>query len=364
MKTVACRIDLGFTRIAGYTLFDQDTFEFQETTPRDVTNLIKSKQLNGLVFDGTGKVVPDIEGWNMGNIKIKSGVGNYRNFNTESPKGDTVYSVVRAIDIDGVGRIYEVINNRCARVFYFAKQLVALAQFSWVGGIKVNEETDEIELCSGVKVEDQSDRDVFELGDKVFTKKTLQDVFMQEMFSGKDITGENEPEQRPEQMDSGAGEMPAAEPIVDEDTWKEASEKWNEQKGSDDGAGAEEPEPHEDEMPFEADPPLVNPDAQGEAGENVGAGEEHTDTGEGTVVVENTRVGEEASGDEGETEGFGEPAPEEKDETGMSNGSHEGEETLASENGNEASEVAGAEQEDKPKAPRRSTTSRTSKKKK
>lgn len=105
MKTVACRIDLGYTRIAGYTLYDTESLEFQETTPKDVEKLIHGGKVNGLAFDGEGKVIPDMYGWNLGNIKIKSGVGNYRNFNTDDPRGDTVYNVVRAFDVEGIGRI-------------------------------------------------------------------------------------------------------------------------------------------------------------------------------------------------------------------------------------------------------------------
>ena len=183
MKTVACRIDLGYTRIAGYTLYDTESLEFQETTPKDVEKLIHGGKVNGLAFDGEGKVIPDMYGWNLGNIKIKSGVSNYRNFNTDDPRGDTVYNVVRAFDVEGIGRIYEVINNRCARKFYTGKQLVVLSQMAWVGGIMVDDD-DNIVLLDGVKVEDKSNMPVFELGNDVLTKEQLGEVL------GQDGTGE------------------------------------------------------------------------------------------------------------------------------------------------------------------------------
>lgn len=183
MKTVACRIDLGYTRIAGYTLYDTESLEFQETTPKDVEKLIHGGKVNGLAFDDEGKVIPDMHGWNLGNIKIKSGVGNYRNFNTDDPRGDTVYNVVRAFDVEGMGRIYEVINNRCARKFYTGKQLVVLSQMAWVGGIMVDDD-DTIVLLDGVKVEDKSNMPVFELGNDVMTKEQLGEVL------GQDSPGE------------------------------------------------------------------------------------------------------------------------------------------------------------------------------
>ena len=179
MKTVACRIDLGYTRIAGYTLYDTESLEFQETTPKDVEKLIHGGKVNGLAFDDEGKVIPDMHGWNLGNIKIKSGVGNYRNFNTDDPRGDTVYNVVRAFDVEGMSRIYEVINNRCARKFYTGKQLVVLSQMAWVGGIMVDDD-DTIVLLDGVKVENKSNMPVFELGNDVMTKEHLGEMLSQD----------------------------------------------------------------------------------------------------------------------------------------------------------------------------------------
>ncbi len=186
MKTVACRIDLGYTRIAGYTLFDLETLEFQETTPKDVMDLMKSGKVNGLTFDDKGEIVPDLERWNLSDIMIKSGVGNYRHLHSEDANGSTIYSVVRAIDIDGVGRFYEVINNRCSRIVFKEEQLIFLSQLALVGGIKVNQETEEIELCEGVKVENQSKNSLIEVAKKLYVVQennnecieTLEDLFM------------------------------------------------------------------------------------------------------------------------------------------------------------------------------------------
>lgn len=197
MKTVTCRIDLGYTRIAGYTLFDQETLEFQETTPKDVFNLMKAGQVNGLTCNEKGEIIPDMEKWNLDNMMIKSGVGNYRHFNSENTKGNTIYSVVRAIDIDGVGRFYEVINNRCSRIIFKESQLVVLSQLALVGGIRVNQETEEIELCEGVKVENHSSNNLFEIGNRIYviqeteqTKATtLEELFGEDgkqEFNGDD----------------------------------------------------------------------------------------------------------------------------------------------------------------------------------
>ena len=99
MKTVACRMDLGMTRVAGYILYDPASMEFQETTPREVERLVRKGQINGLTFGNTedSQLVPDFEKWKVNNLKIKSGVGNYRNWNPNDARGDTIYSVVRAV---------------------------------------------------------------------------------------------------------------------------------------------------------------------------------------------------------------------------------------------------------------------------
>ncbi len=149
MKTVVCRLDLGLTRIAGYTLFDSETKEFQETTSRETERLVKAGCVNGLVFDKNGLLVPDAEGWNLPNMKIKSGVGKYRDFKPDAARGDTVYSVVEVADNGDFGKVYEVINNRCARVQYTEKELRQLMGSALVGGIHVGG-NGEIAICKGV----------------------------------------------------------------------------------------------------------------------------------------------------------------------------------------------------------------------
>ena len=45
MKTAVCRIDLGYTRIAGYVLYDSKSLEFEETTPREVEKLNRKNKI-------------------------------------------------------------------------------------------------------------------------------------------------------------------------------------------------------------------------------------------------------------------------------------------------------------------------------
>ncbi len=173
MKTVACRMDLGYTRIAGYMVYDTQTMEFNEITASRAENLVHLDAINGLTMSSDGEVIPDADGWNLTNLKIKSGVGNYRDFNSITPKGETIYSVVRAVMIDNEYRLYELINNRCGRVMYTPTQLRTMMELSCVGGVRLNEQG-EISLCKGVVIEDLSDRTVVELGSEMFTKEQLK----------------------------------------------------------------------------------------------------------------------------------------------------------------------------------------------
>ncbi len=162
MKTIACRNDLGYTRIAGFTVYDTQTMEFEEITAGRAENMVRLGVINGLTMSSDGEVVPDSEGWNLGNYKIKSGMGNFRDYNSMNPKGEKVYSVVRAISIDGKYRFYEVINNRCARIVYTPEQIRELMQFAWVGGVRLDEQGD-IALCKGVVTEDLSDSGIYDI---------------------------------------------------------------------------------------------------------------------------------------------------------------------------------------------------------
>lgn len=167
--TPVCRLDLGQTRVAGFTLFDPKSKEFRECTPKEVKQLILAGQVNGLKLC-EDEIVLDSDGFNMRNLKIKSGVGNYRNmFPCEHGDGK-LYAVVRLIDTDD-GRLFEVVDNKCARVKMDAAKLMMLAAFSSVAGVRVHD--GKIELCDGVIYEDrrseltESDLDKLFNGDEV-----------------------------------------------------------------------------------------------------------------------------------------------------------------------------------------------------
>jgi hypothetical protein len=167
--TPVCRLDLGQTRVAGFTLFDPKSKEFRECTPKEVRQLILAGQVNGLKLC-EDEIVLDRDGFNMQNLKIKSGVGNYRNMFPSEHEDGKFYAVVRLIDTDDV-RLFEVVDNKCSRVKMDAAKLMMLAAFSSVAGVRIQD--NEIELCDGVIYEDrrseltESDLDKLFNGDEV-----------------------------------------------------------------------------------------------------------------------------------------------------------------------------------------------------
>jgi len=152
MKTIVCRLDLGQTRVSGYTLYDEITCEFQETTPREVKELIKRNQVNGLKLVN-GDIELDTEGFNQMNLIVKSAVGKYRNLYPADTMVNCTYAVVRVIETNN-GRIYETVNNRCARVKITPERLKMLIEIKgYVAGVRLVE--GKIEICKGVSILDK-----------------------------------------------------------------------------------------------------------------------------------------------------------------------------------------------------------------
>ncbi len=152
-KTVVCRIDLGMTRIAGYVLFNPtgEHYDFDEVTPKETLRMVQAGTVNGLKIV-EGQLVPDVEGFQQQNIKIKSGVGNYRNMVETGKQGDKTFSVIRKVYHDDEDE-YHLITSKCGRFTIDTEGLKMLMRFSDVAGVRLSE-TGEILTCQGVEVSD------------------------------------------------------------------------------------------------------------------------------------------------------------------------------------------------------------------
>lgn len=169
MKFPICILSLGYTRIAGVTLYDTKTRDFTETTPRNAKELISMDMVKGLQWNGE-EFVPD-KRFNMQNILIKTAVGKYRPMYNDLP-GLPVYSryvLVRVLETNK-GRLFELVNNKCQRVKLTEKQLRELYAIDAVAGVFIGEVDEnytytpigyggsaegEITICEGVVVENR-----------------------------------------------------------------------------------------------------------------------------------------------------------------------------------------------------------------
>ena len=144
MKTVICRLDLGYTRIAGYLLYDSLTQEFQETTPKDTKELVKKGEVNGLVLLNN-EIELDEKGFKQKNLMIRTGVGKYRPLKDTDSLINRMYAVVDVVDCGGELK-YEIITNYCGRKLVTEDFVKNIFHMGYIAGVDVID--DSIKLCA------------------------------------------------------------------------------------------------------------------------------------------------------------------------------------------------------------------------
>lgn len=218
MRTAICRLDLGFTRVAGFTVYNAANKDFDETTPKDVKDLIKQVGVNGLRLNKDGDIELDTEGFNMHNLMVKSACGKYRTLYPTTSIVNCMYAVVRLIETDN-GRLYEVINNKCGRVKITPDRLKILIEVGCVAGVKMGADG-EIEICTGVIIEDKRTKvEQFESITQTEVKEpeqNLQDINIEEE---KALTVEGNEKSVEKSVESVADE--SATPVEQEDNSSE-----------------------------------------------------------------------------------------------------------------------------------------------
>ena len=158
MKYAVSICMLGYTRIQGVTCFDSETKEFLEITPATVRRLIDQGQVKGIKWkngeDGT-EFVCDVDNWNQKNIPVKTACGKFRPLLNDYPgvQVNSMYTLVRVLDTDYRGRLYEVVSNKCCRVKITEDNLRKLASITDIAGCWIGD--DKIDVASGVVYEDR-----------------------------------------------------------------------------------------------------------------------------------------------------------------------------------------------------------------
>lgn len=150
MRYVALAIlGLGYTRVNGILSYDIQTRSFPELTPAQARKLIDSNELVGVKFTGSGldgEFIPDKE-YGYTNILLKTGCGKFRPYYNPLEPVNSIYALVRVIDTDYRGRMYEVVGNTCQKIKISEEQLRGLAAITQVALVTITDDSINVMEC-------------------------------------------------------------------------------------------------------------------------------------------------------------------------------------------------------------------------
>lgn len=210
MRYAVSLIYLGYTRNSGAVLFDSDTKEFLDSTPAEVRRLIDLGLVKGLKWrngDEGPEFIVDTEEFNQQNIPVKS-ANKFRPYLNDVPGApiNSMYTVVRVLDTDYRGRLYEVVSNKCARIKITEQNLRELSQLTNIAGVWITD--NEIKVCDGVQYENRK-------ADATFSKGTYKDgIAIESLPSTKEIL-EDKSEPAQEKVEEAPVEQEKTEPAED-----------------------------------------------------------------------------------------------------------------------------------------------------
>ena len=152
-KTAVCKLMLGRTRDAGWLVYDSSTYAFNELTNSEVRRLILDEGINGLEISSRGEVVLDRRFYLTRNMMARSGVGRYHLMvEDDTLDTDEIFLLTKVIRFPDGNNIYEVVNNKCARLPFKVETVKRLYAEGLLNG--ATEIDGEIIPCEGVEVED------------------------------------------------------------------------------------------------------------------------------------------------------------------------------------------------------------------
>ena len=137
---------LGYTRINGVVAYDSESKGFEELTPAVARQLIAKNMIKGIKWKNSegnsGEFICDLEGWNQQNIPIRTACGKFRPMLDDVPGVpiNSMYTVVRVIDTDYRGRLYEIVSNKCARLKVVDKNLRELNNITNIAGVWITDD--------------------------------------------------------------------------------------------------------------------------------------------------------------------------------------------------------------------------------
>ena len=142
-------------RLVGYDCFDSKSKGFIGMSEKQLVDKLKrGEKVYGFALvteNDEDKLMLDVDGFNMCNLQLKSGVNNLSWLNENSDCDMNIALVVVAVLIEKGKKVYETVNARHARVVYDESKLRMLIEIGVpVAGVKLDK--NRIVVCEGVEV--------------------------------------------------------------------------------------------------------------------------------------------------------------------------------------------------------------------
>lgn len=139
-------------RLIGYDFYDSKSKGFIGLTEKQVmTKLKNNEKIYGFVLgeeDGKEVLKLDVQGFNMSNLQLKTGVNNLSWLNEDSGSDMNMELIVVAVSGDKK-KVYETVNARHARVEYSEDKLKMMMELGVpVAGVRL--EKNKLVICEGV----------------------------------------------------------------------------------------------------------------------------------------------------------------------------------------------------------------------
>ena len=141
-------------RLIGYDCFDSKSKGFIGMSEKQIIDKLKrNERVYGFALateNEEDKLVLDVDGFNMCNLQLKSGVNNLSWLNDNSDCDMNIALIVVAVFVEDGKRVYETVNARHARVMYDENKLRMLIEIGVpVAGVKTVK--NKLVVCDGVE---------------------------------------------------------------------------------------------------------------------------------------------------------------------------------------------------------------------
>lgn len=142
-------------RLIGYDVYDSKTKGFVGLSEKQIVDkLKKGERIYGFVLadeSNESKLTLDVDGFNMSNLQIKTGVNGLGWLNENTDCDMNIALVVVAVYSDKGKRTYETVNARHARVEYDESKLRMMIELGVpVAGVKLDK--NKLVTCDGVQL--------------------------------------------------------------------------------------------------------------------------------------------------------------------------------------------------------------------